>query len=182
LADIHLRKGNARVHERNLLRTSACIVMLFSATVQFLAIAYYWWDFDPRLSCHRLPHWGEWLECLHGESHIYVFAIEFAVAAWLIAGVAMSLGRFAPVFLSVLLPVTATITATWLMIDYLLRHVDYHGALTLWEMVRFAGTAGLFLAYVVGPIAGAWLLGLHKRAARQSVRSFWPAKLRDAPD
>jgi hypothetical protein len=170
-AEIHLRKGNARVHQRNLLRTSACIVMLFSAAVQFLAIAYYWWDFDPRLSCHRLPHWGEWLECLHGDSHIYILAIEFAFAAWLMAGMAILLGRFAPVCLSVLLPVIATITATWLMIDYLLRHVEYYGALTLWEMVRFAGTAGLFLVYVVGPIVGAWLFEVRKRAVRRTVRS-----------
>ena len=151
---------------RKLLRVAGRAVVLVSIATQIYLIAKQWWEFDPRLSCHRLPHWDEWLACLHGHSHAYIRDIEAGVVVWLVAAIAMLLGIFLPPYISVAVPGLVVAGFVWTMIEYW-----HHNVLPLGpfgrplpeDVVGFAGSTAIFAAFLVGPVVGAWLLAVHSR-------------------
>jgi hypothetical protein len=154
------------------LRKCAYLILVLSATVQFLAIAYYWWGFDSRLSCDWATSWSEWLKCLHDQSHTYIVMIEVAVAVWLVATLANLLGRFSPVYFSIFLPAIVAIGVVWLMIGLLQQKANAYNAYgepTFEDILAFMRTTGFLAIYVVGPTTGGWLLGLYRRVARRAV-------------
>src|SRR5262245_9495227 len=90
--------------KRKLLRIGGRAVVLVSVAVQILFVTGAWWHFDPRLTCDRLPYWGEWLTCMHGMSHLHIVVAEFAIGTWLLAGLALLLGRYLPPYISIVVP------------------------------------------------------------------------------
>src|SRR5947209_1401979 len=97
---IHRGALNVTDGKGRVLRILGKIIVWISLVTQIVVIAIFWWQFDPRTSCDRLIYWGEWIKCMHGQSHIYVVFAEMAVSAWLAAGVGMLLARFLPVYAS----------------------------------------------------------------------------------
>jgi hypothetical protein len=157
--------------DRDRLRTPAYLTIFLSIAVQVSVIAYYWWDFDSRLSCDWVASWDEWLGCVHSEAHTYILMIEFAFAVWLVAGLAKLLGQFASAYFSIFLPEIVAFGVVWHMVDLLQQQAhDYnaYGELTFEDIVSFMRTTGILLMYVVGPITGAWLLRVYKRIAQQA--------------
>jgi hypothetical protein len=157
----------------NVVRIVAAVFLFTSLATQTLLIAHYWWEFDPRLSCDRLPYWGEWIDCLHGKSHLYLVLTEMALGSWLIAGVAMLLGRFIPIFISVIVPGGVAILVVWYMVVYWYEEVIPRapfGEPTARDVFVFALTAGVFAAHWIGPVIGAWLFGLCARADDRLLR------------
>jgi hypothetical protein len=163
--------------KRKVLRTTAATIVLISIAVQACLIAYYWWDFDPRTSCDRLPHWGEWITCMHGISHLHIVIAEMAIGSWLVAGIAMLLGRFLPPYISIVVPgaVTAALTsyAMYNWHETVMPYADF-GTPTFWSVFRFTIEIGVVGIQVLGPVAGAWLLGLNARARRRSLSTAAP--------
>lgn len=159
--------------KRKALHIAAVVICLFSIAVQALLIAYYWWNFDPRTSCDRLPYWGEWITCLHGRSHIHIVVVEMAISSWLIGGIAMLLGRFLPPYISIFVPGAVTAALTSFAISYWHETVmpyAYFGTPTFWYVFEFIIEIGTVGIQVLGPVAGAWLLGLCARARRRSLK------------
>jgi hypothetical protein len=159
--------------KRKALRLAARGLVLVSIATQLLIIANDWWDSDPRVSCDRLPYWNEWIACLHGKSHSYVPMAEFAVGIWIVAGIAMLLGRFLPPYISGIVPASVAVVLILLMIGHwdeaVIPYAPF-GQPTLWDILRFTMTSGAFAAYLVGPVAGAWLLGVYARARHRPLR------------
>lgn len=158
---------------RKMLRIAAVAIVLISVATQTLLIANSWWDFDPRLTCDRLPYWQEWIECLHGESHLYIQMAELAVGSWLIAGVATLLGRFLPPYISAIVPGCVAVGFIWFMNRYWHEAVTPYapfGQPTLSNVFAFTIVCGALATYLVGPVAGAWLLGLYARTGRRPFR------------
>jgi hypothetical protein len=79
-------------------------ILFISLLIHALAIAYRWWDFDPRLSCRHLTRWDDWISCMHGPSHLYVFYFELAVGIWFAAGTAAVLARMLGPYISAIVP------------------------------------------------------------------------------
>jgi hypothetical protein len=155
------------------LRLTASAVVIISVAVQILFIAASWQEFDSRLSCDRLLYWGEWIECLHGTSHLYILAIELAVGSWLVAGTAMLLGRFLPRYISVFVPAGASAAFIYGAIEYWYVEVTPRipfGEPTLRDIFGFAIAAGLFAVYLVGPVTGTWLFGTIRRAGELTLK------------
>jgi hypothetical protein len=160
--------------KRKALRTAAVAIVIVSIVTQALLIAYYWWNFDPRVSCDRLPHWGEWIACLHGISHLYILTAEQAVGSWLIAGVAMLLGRFVPPYISAIVPGGIAVVFVWFLIDHWHETVTpyaHFGVPTVWHVTAFATVAAVIAVLLVAPVAGGWLLGLCARTSRRPLPS-----------
>ena len=144
--------------KRKPLHIAAGSVVAISAAIQIPHVVLSWLEFDARLSCDRLPYWGEWIECLHGTSHQYILNVETAIGSWFVAGVAMLLGRFVPRYISVFVPAGAAAVFILSRIEYWYTEVTPYrpfGEPTLLDIFHFAITAGVFAAYLVGPIAGA---------------------------
>jgi len=150
--------------------TLSPIVLMVSAATQFLTIGYYWWHFEPRLSCDRLLYWGEWLDCLHGPSHIHVTMFEFAMGCWLIGGLAALLGRYLPAYVSVLLPLILAIVMTWFMIDQVRDHIYIYGELTASNFLLSIVSTAILLVFVAGPSTGGWLAGMRRRKWLRATR------------
>ena len=157
--------------KRKVLRAAAATIVLLSIAVQASLIAYYWWNFDPRTSCDRLPHWGEWITCMHGISHLHIVIAEIAISSWLVGGIAMLLGRFLPPYISILVPGAVTTPlisyATSYWHETVMPYADF-GTPTFWSIFRFTIEIGAAGIQVLGPVAGAWLLGL-SAARRRSL-------------
>jgi hypothetical protein len=153
------------------LRIAACALALTALVVQVPVIIALWWNFDPRLSCHRLLYWNEWITCLHGQSHLHILTTELAVAIWTIAGVGMALGRFLPWHISMLVPVGIAVALTWFLIDH--WHQDFRPRtdpiLSGRDIFNFSVLAGGLASFLVGPVAGAWLWGFCGRGRRRSL-------------
>jgi len=146
--------------------------LVVSAVTQLLAVAYYWSDFDPRLSCDRLLYWGEWLDCLHATpSHIHVIIFEFAIGFWVIAGLAALLGRYLPAYVSVLLPLILAIGTIWLMIKQVQGYTYLYGELTASNFLFSIFTTITLLIFVAGPATGGWLTGLRRRMLRHEAQT-----------
>jgi hypothetical protein len=158
--------------KRNGLRIAAGGVVLTSVAAQALILVYFWWDFDPRLSCDRLLYWNEWITCLHGTSHLYILTAESAVAVWVVAGIGTALGRFLPPYISILLPVGMAVVLILYLIGY--WQLDFRPRaepiLSVWDIFNFSVTAGALAVFLVGPVAGAWLWGLFSRRHRRLLR------------
>jgi hypothetical protein len=144
-----------------------------------LLITLNWWQFDSRLSCDRLPYWGEWIECLHGTSHLYIPMAEIAVGSWFVGGAAMLLGRFLPRYISVIVPARVAIAFIGFIVGYWYTAITPYrpfGEPIPWDIFRFAIIAGVLAVYLMGPVAGAWLFGLSARAVG------YPRKCRELRD
>jgi hypothetical protein len=162
------------------LRVASWGILFVSLAIQALYITYQWWNFDPRVSCERLIRWDERISCMHGRSHAYVLFSESAVVTWFVAGLAALAARMLPPYISIIAPGGAT--AYWLLVmidDWNVNVVPYaeFGVPSLGSVSIFALAAGLLAAYVVAPVAGAWLLGLQARTRRRLARQ---PKLEDA--
>lgn len=152
-------------------------VLLVSLVIQALSITYRWWDFDPRLSCERLVRWDEWISCMHSHSHLYVSYFELAVGAWLAAGIAASAARMLPPYISVIAPGGVIALWFWEMTNYWNEDVVPYAIIhypfevpTPTIVLSFAVTAGYLAAYMVAPVAAAWLLGFQARTRRRLAR------------
>jgi len=148
------------------LRAVGAIIACIAAATQLTYIASAWWSFDPRVSCDRLPGWGEWLECLHGNSHAYVTTTEAAVVSWAIAIGALLLGRILAPYFSMLLPAAIVALFSLYLADlWRQSFVAYapFGETTLKDALAFAETALPITLFFVGPIFGAWFLGIYRR-------------------
>jgi hypothetical protein len=168
------RRTRVTVARCKALRILAGAILLISVATQIVLIVYYWWNFDPRVSCDRLSGWGEWIVCLHGISHLHILAAEQAVGSWLVAGIAMLLGRFLSPYISIVVPGGAAATFIWFMIDYWHDAVTpyaHFGVPTVWHVTVFTITISTLAAHLLGPVAGAWLWGLCARADRRPVLS-----------
>lgn len=142
---------------RKVLRSAACVLVIVSLAIQIPFVAYYWWDFDPRLSCHRLQHWREWIDCLHGESHLYILLAEIIVLSWLVAGIVWLLARFLPPFISALVPGCLALALVWYAINNWHANVVPYapfGETTFWDTLSFVTGFGIAAVYVVGPAIG----------------------------
>jgi hypothetical protein len=147
-------------------RIAALVLLAVAAVLHIIVIAYTLWNFDPNVSCDRLLYWTEWLECMHGESHAYVWTTEIALSSWVIAGVAMLAGRRLRPYVSVLVPGSIVILIGWFLTDYWRETVVAYapfGQTTIWNAFAFMGTAVQIVVFCAGPAAGAWLLGLCRR-------------------
>src|SRR5829696_10586788 len=109
------------------LRTASRAIWTVSVATQLLTVAYYWWNFDPRLSCDRLPYWTEWLNCLHAPFHTDVIISEVAIGVLLIAGLTVLLGRYLPAYVSVLLPLICAIAAIWAVMKQWQEQIYFYG-------------------------------------------------------
>jgi hypothetical protein len=154
----------------NVLRISFRVIMSVSVATQLLCIAYYILDFDPRFSCDRLAYGQGWFECMHESSHTYVMMTELAVVCWLVAGIGALLGRFLPAYISIFLPVAVAIGTVWYLVGLLREYIAAHGELYYSDVFLFARTAVILALYIVGPVTGAWLFGVHKRVVRSPTR------------
>src|SRR5215475_10337847 len=85
--------------KRGVLWVVALIVAVTAAAVQIAILVMLWSRFDSRLSCDRMISWDEWLACMQSHEHILFFS-ELAVAAWVVAGIVGTLGRFLPLYIS----------------------------------------------------------------------------------
>ena len=148
------------------LRAVGVAIAGIAAATQVADIALSWWNFDPRLSCDRLPSWEEWLQCLHGVSHSHVIMTENALIAWIVAGAALLLGRILPPYISIVLPavaaagLTAHLARFWR--ESFVAYAPF-GETTLKDALTFAGTALPLTLFLLCPIVGAWLLGIYRR-------------------
>jgi hypothetical protein len=158
--------------KRSGLRIAAGAIALTSVATQVLLLVYYWWDFDLRLSCDRLLYWNEWIACLHGTSHLHVLTAEFAIAVWVVAGIGMTLGRFLPPYISILLPVSVAVVLILYLIGYWQQDFRPRAEpiLSVRDIFNFSVTAGALAVFLVGPVAGAWLWGLFSRRHRRLLR------------
>jgi hypothetical protein len=139
---------------RKPLRLTARAVLIISVAIQMLFIAVGWLQFDSRPSCDLFPSWSEWIKCLHGMSHPFIMMIEGAVGCWLVAGIAMLLGRFLPPYISVLAPVGVGAAYIYIAIKYL--HEQAHFGVFV---------IGIEAVYILGPFTAAWLFGTLARAS-----------------
>ena len=143
------------------LRLAAVVVVAAAVTIEVLSLAVDWWRSDPRLSCERLLYWDEWIECMHNSGHLYIPDLEILAVSWPVAGVAMLLGRFAPWYVSLVLPAGA---AGILVVSIL---VTGSNQLFLGSSVLSALLAAGFLC---GPTIGACFYGMSARARRTERR------------
>ena len=160
--------------KRSALRTAARVLVIVSLVGQAVIIGYSWWEADPRVSCERLPHWGEWIECLHGRSHDYVTNTEAAICIWLVAGVAMLFGRYLPAYVSVLVPgVACAGFVSWMVSTWRTAVMPYavFGEPELRDVLLFAKLVGELTIYVLFPVIAAWLLGWHARREHRRLHS-----------
>jgi hypothetical protein len=157
---------------RKRLRIAAGAVALASVATQVLMIVFFWWDFDPRLSCDRLPYWDEWIDCLHGHSHLYILTAECAIATWIIAAVGMTFARFLPAYVSVVGLGGITLGLLWYLLDYLLDYWEHdfrpraEAVLSVWDIFNFSVTVAALGMFLVGPVIAAWFWGLDRRTHR----------------
>ena len=159
--------------KRNVLRVAARALLLISFAIQILFIAYYWWSFDTRLSCNRLQYWGEWIQCLHGESHLHIRLAEIAILSWPVSGLAWLLGRYLPPYISAIVP--AGLIAAFVRYAIGQWHANVvpyapFGETTFWDLLSFVTTYGLAAVYLLGPVVGTWLLGFATRVERRRLR------------
>ncbi len=159
---------------RTLLRAVASAIVVVAAVTQIVVIAYYWWDLGREVSCERLIYWGEWIECLHGYSHLYIQMTELALGSWLVAGLSMLLGRSVPAYISVVIPAALGFALFRFSISYWHQAVTPYrpfGGPTPWDILLFTMTIGVIAVFFVGPAIGGWLLGLNARIRRRSLRA-----------
>lgn len=155
--------------QRKPLRSVAKALVVISILTQVAVVAYACWDFDPRLSCDRLLHWDEWIDCLHGKSHEYVLAAENAVGSWVIAGVALLLARLLPAYVSMVAPGLVLIWIASSIADQIFLDIDLRGSPTAKEILVFMMSTAKLVIFMVGPVLGAWLLGVDDRARRRRL-------------
>lgn len=161
---------------RNAIRTgfriAAYALALVSLAFQVPSIVFLWWNFDKRLSCDRLLYWNEWIACLHGQSHLHILALEFAVAVWAIAGVGMALGRFLPWYISIFIPAGMAVASIWILVGH--WHEDFRPrtdpVLSSQDILNFSSTAGAVAIFFVGPVVAAWVVGLCGRRRGRLLR------------
>jgi hypothetical protein len=108
---------------------------------------------------------------MHGISHLHIVIAEIAISSWLVGGIAMLLGRFLPPYISILVPGAVTTPlisyATSYWHETVMPYADF-GTPTFWSIFRFTIEIGAAGIQVLGPVAGAWLLGL-SAARRRSL-------------
>jgi hypothetical protein len=157
---------------RKVLHAAGATIVFSSIAVQAWLLAFYWWNFDPRTSCDRLPYWGEWITCLQGISHLHIVITEMAISSWLVAGIAMLPGRFLPPYISILGPGAIGAALISYAMSYwhetVTPYADFDTP-TFWSVFRFAIEIGAVGIQVLAPVAGAWLLGLSARVRRRSL-------------
>jgi hypothetical protein len=142
---------------------AALIVALIAAAAQIAVLVMLWSRFDPRLSCDRMIHWGEWLACM--QPHEQIFFSELAVAAWTIAVIVGTLGRFLPTYISFIFPAGIAILLVLFLIRFWLEWSRSHTT-SFSDVLYFISNAGLFLLFALSPSVSAWLLAFHKRKDR----------------
>jgi hypothetical protein len=160
--------GKGRKPDR--FRAVGVALILLAFAMHIPTIAYYRWNFDPRLSCDRLPGWGEWISCIHGSSHLHVTMTEIAIGCWILAAVGWLSARSVPFTISVIVPITVTGLLAWAMILVWRESVTSYmpfGESTLSQRIIFTINVSLLVVYTVFPVAGAWLLGVIARRTRQ---------------
>jgi hypothetical protein len=136
--------------KRKRVRLTAGSIIVISVALQSLFIPWLWWNQDPS----------------------YIIAMGSAIGSWLVAGVAMLLGRFVRGYISGLLPAGAALAFIFVMIGYWDERRIAHpfGEPTLELMIVFALVAVFFVGFLVGPVTGAWLLGFSARVEQQGKR------------
>jgi hypothetical protein len=154
--------------KRGVLWVAALIVALISAALQIVMVAGVWSQFDSRLSCDRMISWGEWLDCMHGQSHQHILAAEVSLATWAIAGIVGALARYLAPCISFILPAGMVIVLALLLIRYWPEWSRRRTAPTLSfsDVLNFTLMAGGVMLVLLGPSVSAWLLGFHKRGDR----------------
>jgi len=95
------------------------------------------------------------------------FFAGLAVAAWALAGIVGTLGRFLPPYLSFIFLAGIAIVLVLLLIGYWFEWSRARIA-SFANILFFTLNAGLFLLFALGPSVSAWLLGLHKRTGRRA--------------
>jgi hypothetical protein len=148
--------------KRGVLWVATITIALIAAAVQIMLFVVLWSQFDTRVSCERTIYWNEWLACMHGQSHLHVVFAELSIAAWAIAGIVGSLGRFLPPYISFVFPAGIVIALAVLLIAYWNEWTKLR-TVSLSDILYFTINAGLFVLVSLGPSASAWLLALHKR-------------------
>jgi hypothetical protein len=141
---------------------AAVTIALIAAAVQIALFVVLWSQFDSRLSCERTIYWNEWLACMHGQSHVHIVFAELFIAAWATAGIAGTLGRFLPPYVSFVFPVGIATALALLLIAYWHEWSKLR-TVSLSDILYFTINAGLFGLVSLGPSVSAWLLALHKR-------------------
>jgi hypothetical protein len=144
---------------------SVCILVI-SLVIQSWVLISLWsvLGFNPPMSCERSIRWDEWISCMHGMSHLHVGASEIVVGSWLVAGAAAFAARNLPPYISLVVPGSMAAIWLWWVIDHWNAGVAPHAPV----FFVFAVATGLLSVYLVGPAAGAWLLGFAARAQRRS--------------
>jgi len=148
---ISVMKANANLH------LAAVVVVAAAVAIEALSVAADWWRSDPRLSCEHLLYWGEWIDCMHNSGHLYVPDLEALAVSWTIAGVAMLLGRFAPWYVSLVLPAAAA--------GILVMSILVLGPNQLF-LGSYVLSALLLAGFMCAPTIGACLYGMSARARR----------------
>jgi hypothetical protein len=154
-------------------RIAAVTAAVISAATRTMVIFSEWWNFDSRLSCDRLLYWGEWIACLHGQSHLYITSTELAAGIWLIAALTFLLTRSVSPYFAIVFPALVTASLVAYGINY--WHKSFIpftavGGPSSWEIFMFAKMVAGIVIYLVGPLVAGWLLGLYARAQRRAAR------------
>jgi len=108
-------------------------------------------------------YWDEWLACM--QSHEHILFSELAVAAWVVAGIVGTLGRFLPLYISFIFLAGIAILLALLLIGFWLEW-SRSRTISFSDVLYFTFNAGLVLLFALGPSVCAWLLAYHKRKKR----------------
>jgi hypothetical protein len=160
-------------HKRTLLGMTGRALLLAGIATQFISVARAWWQFDPRLSCDRMPGWAEWIGCLHGHSHAYLKDTEAALVVWFIAAIAMVLGVFLPPYISAIPPTLAVAVFAWTAVNHWHEAVlplGPFGQPRTGDVIYFVEWTLIVIAFFVGPVIGAWLRAIDARRDRLELR------------
>jgi hypothetical protein len=156
--------------KRGALWVAALIVALIPAALQIAILVGLWLQFDSRLSCDRMIYWNEWLDCMHGQSHLHIVFAEVSVASWAVAGVVGTVGRFLPPYISFIFPAGMAVALALVLVGF--WHEWYRPrtapTLSFSDILNFTLAAGAVALISLGPSVSAWLLGLHKRTGRRA--------------
>ena len=147
-------------------RIAARALLVATAVIQLITIAGALNNFDPNVSCDRLLYWGEWLDCMHGRSHAYVWTIELVLFSWIIAAIAALAGRRLPPYVSAAVPGGIAAVIGLFLRDYWRETVVSYapfGQTTIWDALNFMQVAVPMVLSYTGPAAGAWLLAIYRR-------------------
>jgi hypothetical protein len=157
--------------EAKSLRRVGIVLIVAALTIQVFEIGKYWWQADPRVICARLHYWRDWLDCVHGKSHLYVSVTETAFATWLFAALSWFLGKILPHWISVILPIFAIVALGWVIIGQWYEVVmpyAHFGRPELDDVLAFALSESRLIPFFVAPPLGTWLCAVAARKRRRT--------------